>query len=89
MSFQMSAGLDASRVVSTSPRPASARPFVADRVADDLHQRAGGQLRQMAEERQQPIVRVDADRRAGLGAERRDERQQLLERLARRRRRSA
>ena len=57
MSFQISAGLEASRVVSTRPRPGEAEAVLADRLADDLHQRAGRQLRQMAEEREQPIVR--------------------------------
>ena len=61
MSRQISGGLEASRVVSARPRPASASPSCADRVADHLHQRARGQLRQMAEERQQPIVLVDVD----------------------------
>ena len=82
MSFQMSAGLDASRVVSANPRPESAEPFVADRVADHLHERAGGQLRKVAEKRQQPIVRVDADD-ARLRAKRAHEGHQLLERGAR------
>ena len=33
-------------------------PFVAHPVADDLHQRAGRELRQMTEERHQVIVRL-------------------------------
>ena len=49
MSRQMSAGLDASRVVSRSPRPASASPSLARAFTDDVHQRAGHELRQMAD----------------------------------------
>ena len=82
MSFQMSAGLEASRVVSASPRPASARPSCPDRVADHLHQRARGQLRQMAEEREQPIVRVAHRGCAARAPSARDEVGQLLERIA-------
>ena len=83
MSRQMSAGLDASRVVSAS-RGRRARARLADGVADDLHQRARGELRQMAEKREQAIVRGDVDD-ARLRAERADERRQLLERIAARR----
>ena len=61
MSRHGDAGLDASRVVSRRPRPASASPFGARVIADDVHQRADGELRQMAEVREQPIVLVGVD----------------------------
>ena len=57
-----------------------ARQLVAaDRFAHDAHERAGGQLRQMAQIREQAIVRRDVQD-ARHGAERLHERAQLLER---------
>ena len=55
-SFQMSAGLDARRVVSCRPRPLSLEAFVACGFADDVHQRADGELREVADEGEQAIV---------------------------------
>ena len=81
MSFQISAGSTPAASCRRVRGPASARPSGPTRVADDLHQRARGELRQMTEKREQPIVRLGADD-ARLGAERRDKGQQLLERCA-------
>ena len=61
MSRHGDAGLDASRVVSRRPRPASARPFGAGVAADDVHQRADGELGKMAEVREQPVVLFGVD----------------------------
>ena len=58
-----------------------AEAVLAHRLADHLHQGAGGELRQMAEKREQSIVSGDADG-ARQGAERAGERGQLLERVA-------
>ena len=70
MSCQMSGGLEASRVVSARPRPGERQPVRPDGVADHLHQRARGELRQVAEKREQPVVR----RRRSASAARRPER---------------
>ena len=66
--------------MSTRPRPASASPRRPTAVADDLHQRAGRELRKMTQERQQAIVGGGADD-SRLGPERAHEGQQLVERL--------
>ena len=55
-SFQMSAGLDARRVVSCRPRPLRLEALVARRLSDDVHQRADGELREVADEGEQAIV---------------------------------
>ena len=57
------------------------QPFSADRFADDLHQRARGELRQMAQKRQHPIVSLCVHH-LRLRAERFRKGQQLVERLA-------
>ena len=70
------------------PASGELEPGVTDGVADDLHQRARGQLRQVTQEREQAIVRgrVEDSR---LGAQRPHECDELLERIRRRPRRSA
>ena len=59
-SRQMSGGLAASRVVSCSPGPGELEPGVAGQPADDVHQGAGGQLRQVADGADEAIVQLRA-----------------------------
>ena len=63
MSLQIGAGLAATRVVSASPDPDSRRPALPYRLADDVHQRAGGQLREMARVGEDVIVHHRIDHR--------------------------
>ena len=80
MSRQMSAGLDARRVVSRRPRPASASPSAPGVLSDDVHQGAGGELGKMTEICDERIVRI---RRHGLDvrADRLDQHRQARGRL--------
>ena len=71
------------------PAAGERQPVLPDRVADDLHQRARGQLRQMAEEREQPIVRLRRSITRGTAPSAAHERGQLVERAPPRRRRLA
>ena len=73
MSCQMEAGLEASRVVSRSPRPAQARPSAPAWPTDDVHQRADGQLREVADVRQNAVVLLGVHA-PGNGAQTGDER---------------
>ncbi len=54
------------------------QPLEPDGVAHHLHERARGQLRQMAEEREEPIVLVDT-RDSRNRSERRHERGELVD----------
>ena len=60
MSCQMSGGLVASRVVSQQPGAGQLEPGVAGQLADHVHQRAGGQLRQVADGADEAIVQLGA-----------------------------
>ena len=55
------AGLEASRVVSRSPRPARDQAVRTGVLSDDVHQRAHGELRKMTEVGEEPIVLLGVD----------------------------
>ena len=67
--------------MSTSPRPAERQAVVADGIANDLHQGAGSQLRQMTQVGQQPVVRGNGEH-ARFRPQGSCERRQLFDRLA-------